>query len=134
MERSNRQIAEWYRDAVLDHRKLQTWRMLKAKAKRLKCGMYLKSGDWRSKYPLAEEVGEPDLDLRWTHGILKLESVKIGEPMSKLVNRRQDMARPKVADRDISPSKRAKGIKINEDAATSKAKATKLPTTGGKGK
>uniref|UniRef100_M1DKI1 Uncharacterized protein n=1 Tax=Solanum tuberosum TaxID=4113 RepID=M1DKI1_SOLTU len=33
-ERSSQRIIEWFRDAVLDRPKLQTWKMLKAKAKR----------------------------------------------------------------------------------------------------
>uniref|UniRef100_M1DRI6 Putative plant transposon protein domain-containing protein n=1 Tax=Solanum tuberosum TaxID=4113 RepID=M1DRI6_SOLTU len=53
-ERSIRQIAEWFHDAVLDRPKLQTWRILKAKEKRLKCGMCLKSGDWREKCPFGD--------------------------------------------------------------------------------
>ncbi|WMV08909.1 hypothetical protein MTR67_002294 [Solanum verrucosum] len=34
-ERNSWRIAEWFRDVVLDHPKLQTWRILKANAKTL---------------------------------------------------------------------------------------------------
>uniref|UniRef100_M1DWY9 Uncharacterized protein n=1 Tax=Solanum tuberosum TaxID=4113 RepID=M1DWY9_SOLTU len=46
--------------------------------------MCLISADWRAKIP----VGEPDLDRRWTQGILGFESVKLGEPKSRLAIRR----------------------------------------------
>uniref|UniRef100_M1DLN3 Uncharacterized protein n=1 Tax=Solanum tuberosum TaxID=4113 RepID=M1DLN3_SOLTU len=44
------------------------------------------------------------------------------------------MTRSKSAERIIPVQEKAKGITINEDAATSIGKATKLLATGGKGK
>uniref|UniRef100_M1DSK6 Uncharacterized protein n=1 Tax=Solanum tuberosum TaxID=4113 RepID=M1DSK6_SOLTU len=44
------------------------------------------------------------------------------------------MTESKVAERITLAQEKFKGIAINEDAATSKGKATKLPTTTGKGK
>uniref|UniRef100_M1DW25 Integrase core domain containing protein n=1 Tax=Solanum tuberosum TaxID=4113 RepID=M1DW25_SOLTU len=47
---------------------------------------------WKSSRQLAEEVCETDLDRRWTQDILKLESVKFGEPRSNLANRQPGAA------------------------------------------
>uniref|UniRef100_M1E0D9 Integrase core domain containing protein n=1 Tax=Solanum tuberosum TaxID=4113 RepID=M1E0D9_SOLTU len=44
------------------------------------------------------------------------------------------MSRSKAAERIIPAHEKTKGITINEDAAISRGKATKLPTTSGKGK
>uniref|UniRef100_M1DVC7 Uncharacterized protein n=1 Tax=Solanum tuberosum TaxID=4113 RepID=M1DVC7_SOLTU len=76
MEWSSLRVIEWFCDAVLDRPKLQDLKMLKAKAKRLAS----KKSNWR----IAKEVGEPDLDRRWTQDIFKVESVKLGDPRSNL--------------------------------------------------
>uniref|UniRef100_M1DF70 Uncharacterized protein n=1 Tax=Solanum tuberosum TaxID=4113 RepID=M1DF70_SOLTU len=74
---------------------------------RSKCGKCLKSADWRSKVQSAK---------RRRGWRAKVQSEKC----------RRDMARSKVAGRNMPPRGKAKGITLNENADVS--------TTGGKGK
>uniref|UniRef100_M1DBK7 Integrase core domain containing protein n=1 Tax=Solanum tuberosum TaxID=4113 RepID=M1DBK7_SOLTU len=50
------------------------------------------------------------------------------------MGKRIDLTRSKAAERTIPAQEKTKGITINEDTTISRGKATKLPTTGGKGK
>ncbi|KAG5632356.1 hypothetical protein H5410_004073 [Solanum commersonii] len=51
-ERNSRRVAEWFRDTVLDHPKLENLRMMKAKGKRQ---------SKLTKGRIAELIDEPDL-------------------------------------------------------------------------
>uniref|UniRef100_M1DJ57 Uncharacterized protein n=1 Tax=Solanum tuberosum TaxID=4113 RepID=M1DJ57_SOLTU len=106
--------------------------------------------NWR----FTEQVDEPDLVRRWNPQIASLPIGVNDSPngpkhhRSVLVFEKKlcwyflqvrsgspkhlGMAKPEVSRRDMSPIKQARGVVINEDAAVSREKASKLPTKGGK--